>query len=317
MILKPPKLYLDTNHLVNISKVRNNKQLPSGQSVEAYKFIDKCIKSWCGLVFNQYSPLEWLEGAATLESAEKIAAVIDSAELKYLLESDQLIYTREILDECLRINPDLRIPEFPVLQSLHDRQTFQSSLGIILDQIPGYFDKEEAEKLGLSNPVPNEIPVNPASVWAKESLRWRQVNPEKCQERIDGFKDFMITDIDGKDEYFNNPDYYQREWMKRLLKIDRILAINPGIDIDDILKKTDFDNCPAVSLYRKVRENRMRSSRAPDKNDVDDYVYLPVIPYVDIALIERQLCGHIIQADNRLKSKVFYKAGDVAKILKG
>jgi len=315
MILKPPKLYLDTNHLIYISMVRRGEKLPDGLSVDAYQYLDDCIKSWCGIVFNLQSPIEWLDGSATMEGAGKIAAVIDSARLKYLLESDQLIYTREILDECLRINPNLKIPKFPTLQPLQDKQTIPSSLGIIVKEVPGYFTKQELEKHG--NPqFPVEIAIISASECPTKALNFRQQESKEFQKRDERFKRSMMRDINGMDEYFNNPEYYQLEWMKRVLKIDRILAVNPSIDIDDILKRVNIDNCPAFSLRRKVWENWMKHGDIPQENDYDDYIYLPVIPYVDIALIERQLCGHIIQADNKLKSKVFCKAVDVERALK-
>jgi len=170
--------------------------------------------------------------------------------------------------------------------------------------------------MGNPESFPIDVPVNTISMWAEDSLSWRKKNPDKCQARINGFKAALLEDIEGKDEYFKSREDYQLGWLKGYLKIERILAINPQIDIDSILKRINYDNCPAVSLYWRVREDRMKSGRAPEDNDSDDYTYLPVIPYTDIALIERQLRGHIIQADNRLKSKVFYKAVDVEEILK-
>jgi hypothetical protein len=295
--------------------MRNGEQLPDGQSAKAYKFIDDCIKSWCGLIFNQFSPLEWFEGAATPQSAAKIAAVIDSAALKYIIESDQLVHTREILDECLRINPNLKIPNYSVLQSLHDKQNFRSALGIIVNEIPGYFTQKELEKIGNPESFPIDIPVNTISASAEESLKWREKNPQKCQARIDGFNEALLEDIAGKDEYFKDKNGYRLRWLKGYLKIDRILGVNSGIDIDDILKKINYDNCPAVTLSWTVREDRMKSGRHPEDNDVDDYIYLPAIPYADIALIEKKMCNHIIQADKRLKNRVFYKADDVVKVL--
>jgi len=308
---------LDTNHLINISKVRNNKQLPDGQSVESYTYIDNCIKSWCGLIFNHISPIEWLEGAATLESAEKIAAVIESAKLKYLLTPDYLIFTREILDECLRINPTLKVPKYPVFQSLHNKQTFKSPLGIVANEIKNYFTKQEVKRLGLPDFIPIDVPVISISKFLQETIKCKYRKPNITQERINGFKAALLEDIKRKDEYFENPALYRARALKHFLKIDRILAVNPGIDIDNILRNINFDNCPAINLYWKVRENRMKSGRAPDDNDVDDYYYLPAIPYVDIALIEGRLRNHIIQANESLKEKVFNKPEDAVKYLKG
>lgn len=119
-----------------------------------------------------------------------------------------------------------------------------------------------------------------------------------------------------KDEYFDNPQKYRREWTKHFLEVDRILrAFNPQFDIDNVLDRIDATKCSAVNLYWKVREKRMKSGRLPEDNDVDDYMFIPVVPYSDIVLTERNLRGLIFQADNSLKSKVFFEASDALSVL--
>ena len=119
-----------------------------------------------------------------------------------------------------------------------------------------------------------------------------------------------------KNEYFNDRRRYQKDWIKRFLKIDRILrTFNPAIDVDSVLDNIDIRECPAVDLYWTVREKRMRSGIPPNDNDVDDYMYIPVIPYADIVLIERQLRGFVLQADRSLESKVFSNVGDALSAL--
>lgn len=105
--------------------------------------------------------------------------------------------------------------------------------------------------------------------------------------------------------------------MKRFLKVDKILeAFNPGIEVDGILSQIDTKSCQAVNLYWKVREKRMLSGNPPEDNDVDDYMFIPVVPYADIILTERNLRTFILQANQSLGSKVFCKATDVAETLK-
>lgn len=111
-------------------------------------------------------------------------------------------------------------------------------------------------------------------------------------------------------------DRYRMDWITRFLKVDRILrAFNPGIDVDDVLPKIDVKYCRAVDLYWKVREKRMKSGNPPNDNDVDDYLFLPVVPYVDIILTERNLRAFILQADKTLESRVFHNASDAAQAL--
>jgi len=60
----------------------------------------------------------------------------------------------------------------------------------------------------------------------------------------------------------------------------------------------------------------MKSGKPPEENDVDDYIFLSIIPYADLVLMEKNLCGYILWADSDLKSKVFSHTGDFLDVLK-
>lgn len=316
VIQKPPKIYLDTNHLVNISRVRKGIKLPAGQSQEDYKRLDEYIKSCCGLIFNPLAALEWVEGNATLDTACEIAAVVDSAKLKYRLEIDSLIFTYEVLNQCYKQNNEITIPNLPpVLQNISDNSIFISSLGILATQVPDYLD-ENQKRFQENGHIPIEVPILTVLEWIMETLRWKKNNPETYQERINGFKVSLSEDIEHKNEYFSDRLRYQRNWIKRFLKIDKILKIfNPDINVDKILENIDIKYCPAVNLYWTLREKRMRSGNPPKDNDVDDYMFIPVVPYADIILTDNNLREFILQADRNLKLKVFSKVSKALNVL--
>jgi hypothetical protein len=126
-----------------------------------------------------------------------------------------------------------------------------------------------------------------------------------------------LEDITRKGEYYADRQRYRRDWIKRLLKIDRILkAFNPGVDVDSVLDNTDITNCSSIQLYWKVREKRMEYNNPPKDTDVGDYIFLSGVPYADIILLENKMRNLILKADNSLKVKVFYKAADALKAIK-
>ena len=120
MIILPPKLYLDTNHLINISIIHKGLSLGSSEKYRKnYIFINRCIQeAKCALVFNFHAPLEWVKGRATEESALQLAAIFDKAECLYQAESDTYIYASEVLEECKRVDPSVSFPELPILHYL-------------------------------------------------------------------------------------------------------------------------------------------------------------------------------------------------------
>ena len=317
IIQRPPRIYLDTNHLINIARVRKGEEPQPAWSKDNYCYIDKCIKSYGCLVFNPYAALEWVEGNATIESARGIAAVVDSAKVKYELEADYIVYTREILDQCHQQGQDIRIPDFPILQKLSDNKSISSVPGILATKVPDYLEEDKLEQFKQDGKIPIDIPVVSVREWVEETLNWKEKNPKTYQGRVDGFRDSLSEDIERKDEYFNDRKRYRKDWIKGFLKIDRILrAFNPGIDIDVILEEIDIQNCPAVDLCWAVREKRMESGKPPEENDVDDYMFLSVIPYADLTLMEKNLRGYILWADSSLESKVFSDTGDFLNALK-
>ncbi len=317
IIQRPPKIYLDTRDLINIAQVRKGNKPQPASSEEDYRNIDKFIESCGCLIFNPYAALEWVEGRATIDSAREIAAVVDSAKVKYVFEADYIVYTREILDQCHQQGQDIRIPDFPILQKLSDNESISSVLGILATKVPDYLEEDKLERFKQNGKIPIDIPVVSVREWGEETLNWKEKNPKTYQGRVDDFKLSLLEDINRKDEYFNDRQRYRKDWIKRLLKVDKILkAFNPGVDVDGILEKIDMKNCPAVSLYWEVREKRMKSGKPPEDNDVDDYVFLPVIPYADLILMEKELRGYILWADSGLESKVFSDTGDFLNALK-
>jgi len=317
VIQRPPKIYLDTNHLINIAKVRKGQQSQPSHSEDDYRRIDECIKSFCGLIFNPYAALEWVDGNATEESASDIASVVDSGRIKYMIEADYLVYTQEVLAQCQKQKSDIRMPNLPpVLQNISDNSTFQSTLGILIRDVPDYLEKNKLEQIQRKGKLPITVPALSAGEWTKETFKWKEANEKIYQERVAGFKDSLSEDIARQDEYFSNPEQYRRDWIKRLLKIDKILTtFNPGINVDAILEQIHIENCLAITLYWSVREKRMKSGHSPNDNDVDDYMYIPVIPYADVVLIEKQLRAFVLQADKSLESKVFTRVSDAINAL--
>lgn len=318
VIRRPPKIYLDTNHLINITRVRKCQGVQLGQSHEEYRRIDECIKSYCGLIFNPVATMDWVGGRATLQDISEIAAVIDSANLKYTMpESDHFVYTYEVLEQCRKQDPSIQVPDLPpILQNISDNNTIRSPFGILVNQVQDYPCVERNERIQEDGGLATEEPVFTVQEWAKGIFEQRKANPQDYNKRIDDFKNQLAYDIRNRDTYFRDSKQYRRDWIKRLLKIDKILrAFNSGIDVDSVLEEIDVRDCPAVDLYWAVRERRMRSGNPPNDNDVDDYTYIPVIPYANIVLMEGQLREFVLQADRSLESKVFSNVSDALNAL--
>ncbi len=321
LIMSPPRIFLDTNHLINITRIRRGLPLGAGQSSESYAFIDQCFAQHYGIVFSEWAPLDWVDGNATESSVCEIAQVIDSARLKYLLEVDQSIYLREVLNECKCSYPELMVPQFECLHVMSNGGSYEPAMLKIAHLIPEHFPDCVQESWGaLIEDGMTHMPIISVKEHVKNALLWKRDNLEKYRERVAGFKDSLSEDIEHQAEYFADPLRFHTTWLKRFLKVDKIImACNQALsenDVTAILANLNLTRCPSVQLYFKVREHRMRAGHPPTDNDVDDWAILPATVYADIVLIDRSFRDLVLRADRGLESKVFFRANDAVSKLR-
>ena len=201
-IARPPRIYLDTNHLINVADVRKGKALPHGQSEDDYRRIDDCIKSYCGLIFGHAATLEWVEGSATEKRASEIAAIVDSARLKLLFEADYLIYTREILEKYQEQCPDVQVPSLPIFQELSDNCTFNSARGILANRVTDYLEEEQIGQLEKEEGIPIEVQIVSIRRWVEGTFKWKKHNLETYRKRVSDFSFGLSHDIESLGDVF-------------------------------------------------------------------------------------------------------------------
>lgn len=320
MIVQPPKLFLDTNHLINIAKVRRGRPLPPGQSPDAYSFIDQCISRHYGVVFLQSAPLDWVDGNSTESSAREIAQVIDSARLKYLLEPDYIVYLSEVLSECQRQRSELNLPQLRVLHVVSDNGSYEPAHLKVMRLVPDYFpDRARESLMQLIEPGEESLCFGSVQDIVRMTISWRSRNQETYQRRVSGFSESLAEDICQRDQYFANRNRFHLAWLRGFLKVDRvIMACNDGITDEDVsgtLSELDLTRCPSVQLYLTAREQRIRLGHHPAENDVDDWANLPAVTYADVILTDRRFRDVVLRADRSLESRVFCRAEDAAASL--
>lgn len=305
MIATVPKIFLDTAHLIKISKLRKGAEL-SEEIRSAYALIDESIRNWkCGLIFSPAGPMEWVDGDATLESAYEIADVVESAKLQYESEMDKFIYLRELLCEVKRVSPSLELPDFETLFVRVRGGAIERAMWILAEQIPSYFDPGEI--MDDSLPLPIAIPFSPIREHAQRAWHLKVTHPTVYRERVEGFHAAYAIDRAALNSRTVKKYSKQEvcEWMKRYLKIDRIVkARDARVVVDDLLERIDLSKCPAINLFMKARSKRVRNEPTAKDNDVEDWHYIAIVPHADVFLTERNLRNYIHQAEPQLVNRV-------------
>ena len=315
-ILKPLKLYLDTNHLINIAKVRKGTSIPD-EVRPAYLAIDECIRNrHVGVIFEPAMTLEWVDGNATLESAYEIADVIESAKLQYEIEIDTFVYLHEVLCELKRLDSSLCLPEYEIMHVRIADKSVRRALGVLRSSVPEFFD--EGELLPGSESLPIDVPFSPVRWHVERSWKFKHERNAAFRERVDGHAAAYEQDLDSFRERNKKPLQTNDmvDWMKRFLKVDRILRkLNADVDVDHLLRSIKIERCPAVDLFTKAHEKRIRAGNTVKDNDSDDWSSVAVVPYADVVLTERNLRAFLIQANPNLDSKVTHDPRQAMAVL--
>lgn len=300
-ILQPPKIYLDTNHLIKITRDRKSV------SPSAYSFIDEHLRRGSiGIIFSPAAPLDWVDGDATIESAKEIAQVVDSAGLQYEIEKDSLVFLHEIQAELCRIEPGIRLPVFDALLLRDLSKAVPRALPILKNAVPGFF--EPGELLHPDAEQPNEITFGTAAEHAECAYRCKTERPAVYREREEGhtaaYSHDVATLARRRNKKFTSDE--DLGWMKRFVRVDRVIAaLNPNAPVDELLSRVDLKRCPAVNLFLSAKLARLRNAgQKVDDNDVDDWMIVHIVPYADVVLTEKNLAHYIRQADPSLAGKV-------------
>ncbi|NQT12412.1 MAG: hypothetical protein HQ582_06680 [Planctomycetes bacterium] len=310
-VLLPPKVYLDTNHLIEITRARKSV------SRSAYSLIDNYLQEGLfSIIFNPAAALEWVDEKATMESAKEIAEVVDCARVQYEIEKDSFVFLHEIQRELRRIEPGIRLPDFDVLHLRDFSKAARRALPVLKKSVPGFF--EPGEVVGADVELPQEIRFGSAGEHVERAYLNKTERPEVFRERVDGGRAAYVADVEALAKR-SGRSFARSEivaWMKRFVRVERVVAaFNPDVPVDELLSRVDLANCPAVNLFLKAHTERVRAGHKFDKNDVDDWMIVHIVPFADMVLTERRLSHFIRQADRRLEGRVTHDAESAIRIL--
>jgi hypothetical protein len=190
-------------------------------------------------------------------------------------------------------------------------------MGFIAHRVPDYLDPDDygndPQRLAA---LPERFSLPSFRELVQATFGYRERHPATYAERVIGFKAAMDTDIQHVDEIKRNAAHFTVDWMKRFLRVDRVLRrYDPNVAVDDLLKRVEIDRCPAVKLWFLARYKRVRAGHPAKDNDADDWGSLPVVPYSDLMLTEKPLREFIIQADRALAGKVTADPSEAVQLL--
>jgi hypothetical protein len=235
--------------------------------------------------------LEWTENKRTDSQAQHLARIFETAPLVYIFYGDCPVFTYEVLAECRRVKPEIILPELPLLPLAGKKDAWD-----VLLEIPGYLTKEEIE---INKATGDPDPATSFSEVVSQTHSYTVKFPDRCRKRSEGFAEAWARAPESPET-----------WMNSFLRIDKIIeAYNPNYtneDVSKVLGQVDIKRCPAILLNNAARALARKRYETPrTENEVDDWMFVPVVPYADLVLADNALADWLWRADPTLKNKVF------------
>jgi len=312
-IIRPQRVYVDTNHLIRLRELIQNRPRPcAGSEQDAYSvFLDWIRNGDVSLVFYRPMVLEWAENQQGTRSDVDsdlvgFASIFEQSNNVVEIEMDNLTYKIEILDACRQFIPSLKISRVPIVRPFTDWWRGLDALSGLDPAIPRF---QRTTSMSSSS----------YRVCFREIASHMVKNAERARERTCGFRESaeeMLFRI-GNRERFSNVDI--RWWVENQLDMAKILGnAGHGNEAKEVLAKVDFADCPAVLLWTRVYWHYLRSKTVGKicDNDADDYSQVHIPAYVDVMLTEKSLRAKFHQADSRLLRKVFSNMETVVEHLR-
>ncbi len=287
-LARPLHLFLDTNHAINIARLRVGGQLrgkPDLSRVRAYRQLDEWIKSACFIpLFCETMTYEWMR-AQSDAIALQVAAVFDSACCVKQVLPDPLVYIVEAMNECLRQDPSIDYTAHEVVREMR----FDGEL-------VRWFTKHWPDKTEHPTVVAGAASLNDrfsvvgfvqavASGFRGSPTNW-SIALKGESTRLKATRETIARSGDSKAA----PEIARRYFLRSALWIDRVLAsCAPNADINALLRGIEWDACPALDLYFRSYWNYAKANREPKQGDFVDLTMFPPLAYTDVGLIENRM----------------------------
>lgn len=296
-IVRPPTLYLDTNHLIFLDQLGRNESVSLPETrVQAYRKLRTWwVNGRVTLAAYQAMFLEWVEGCPNDRNAQRLLRVLESAENVRLVEADRVTYKVEAIRELQR-----QSLEFPLhfVDIVRERDATSTPLGELLK-----FDPELIEMARDSGEQPANLQRLTPSQLGEQAFHWSTQNVDLIRERDEGW----AQEFEDSKQAIGSSRISDlaHAWINKSLGIGDVLrAVHPTCNVEECISKIDLNECPAISLYLEALGHYLRARPKAKKNDAMDWSRAHIPAYVDFCLFDKEFTSYLLRAQRALEVRV-------------
>lgn len=314
-LVVPKRVLLDTWVLQQVLRIRQGKPADSGheKQTDGFRQINSAIeKGLIRPVYCEATSYEW----ALVDSeshALSVARIFDAAPPALCVIPDSCIFVVEILDAAKDADPSLPIDKIEIVAPIELRDSRYASLAKIWPELK-QGETRYLSRTSLSPSVETMVrmlrasPISKQGLLGKALVGWR----EAAQKTVKDFKGAPRSRFtDGSIREWMNRGSYAGEILTRLTNENRA---------SELIKTVPIESCPSVRLWLETLNQYYRAKGSFEAiNDVTDFVFPALVPYVDIALIERRM-GHFMRQAIRhhtdIRTPILTRPDELAAMLR-
>ncbi|HRW54745.1 MAG TPA: hypothetical protein P5081_17895 [Phycisphaerae bacterium] len=300
MIACSTRVFFDTNHLINMTKVRGGGGLPSytKEQIGAYaRIIELICEGEITPLTSFIQPYEWFS-LETSQGAYQIASLLDSSVGKVEIGPMATVFNTEVLREIMRLDANLSWALPDIVYSFRDTPPWVEAYVEISPLM-----KKQWRETGL-------IGFDPKS----ESMKDRVSSIDKSIEQ-EGTIPQMVVQLYENAFYLSkddDPSAFPRtpaDWLRKLIgsvPVSDVLAANSvNLSVDELVDAIELARCKSFGLWARFWGNYCRGKQRTNKNDHFDNLFFPAHVYADYSLTERQYRHFLSQTDTGMSATVF------------
>lgn len=325
MLVLPPTVLFDTNHLIEMTKIRRGdvkhlSRQPAAR-VDAYRRLLLALQNGeIQPVIGFEQVYEWIQDGPG--PGLEIADVLSRASVCYEAPEYLMAIAVEVARQAASIFPSesiTAIPPEPLPKRLTDPDPV---LAYIRDHAPAIRARWESlvalgERFGLHRAIGDRSfrdPRNMVEIAVK--VRAEQVDQDRSASLA--FELGFEKSMSQKDREKSNP---RDCTIQRLRQCEPIIDLLHGLgltggQVDELWIELDLDKCPTLQLFTEVWWRLLAREVSLQPSHQVDITLLSGYCYCNYALVEKEMKGLVVSADKRYLKTVFSAPEDLIDALK-
>lgn len=309
--MRVPRVFFDTNHVRYIANASCGRGKNSGSP--AYRRLSAAIRANLIVpVVPLTQTFEW-SNHKDPRGADELAATVEAGLPPYVVDPFFFVAVRELLMASKEIDSNIRLEVPEILRPM-------SARGQATEFLRQWFSHVSFETRSSAGMHPRKK-VQIATVREQLGYARRIVDAERAagdDPRREFEESFWLAKPSVGAEKGYSVGQLRGVVSGHFRLGDALLRMGCSLSPSEIIDRIDFERCPGFRLHYAVYWQYQRSRPVGTKpGDFNDLAQIHVVPYVDVALLDREMTAYVKQSRRSGRTQVLSDAARAVEWMDG